>query len=108
MADVKVKNDKQPVSSGLAVASLAVGVFGFLLAWTGVFGLPVAIVAVIFGVVALVSKQSQDMAVAGLVLGIVSLLVSSVMLIVALTTTNNTPSHTMPMYNVHTYQFRNQ
>ncbi|USN96789.1 MAG: DUF4190 domain-containing protein [Candidatus Nomurabacteria bacterium] len=108
MADVKDKKEKQPVSSGLAVASLTVGVFGFLLAWTGVFGLPVSVIAIVFGVVALFNKQNHDLAVAGLVLGIVSLLVSFGVLVVALTSLNDTPPATAPMYNVHTYQFRNQ
>lgn len=72
-------SEKQPeVSSGLAVASLAVGIVAFLLSWTGVFGLPVAVVATVFGVIALVGKQNKNMAVAGLVLGIVSLVVSGI------------------------------
>lgn len=84
------EKDKQPEpSNGLAVASLAVGITAFLLGWTGVFGVPVSIVAIVFGVVALVGKQNKNMAVAGLVLGIVAFLVSSVMLVVAVANLGN-------------------
>ena len=86
MPDRKEKElEKQPQSSdGLAVASLAVGIFAFLLSWTGIFGLPVSVVAIVFGIVALVNKQNKNLGVAGLVLGIVAFLVSAILLVAAL------------------------
>lgn len=95
MPDTKAKQSES--SDGLAVASLAVGVFAFLLGWTGVFGLPVSVVAIVFGVVALVGKQNKNLAVAGLVLGIVSFLVSAVMLVVAVSNIGNTCSTVTPL-----------
>lgn len=106
MPDVKDKNDKQTISSGLAVASLTVGVFGVLLSWTGVLGLPVSVVAVVFGIVALANKQNHDVSVAGLVLGVVSFLVSAVMLFVLLAPQDSQSVVPRSLYNVHTYQFR--
>jgi len=91
-----VEKEQQPVSNGLAVASLAVGIFAFLLSWTAVFGLPVSVVAIAFGVVALVNKQDNNMAIAGLVLGIVSFVVSAVLLAVALLGMNGDPSQAIP------------
>lgn len=56
-------------SNGLATTALVVGIVAFCVGWTGPFGLLLAIVAVIFGIIALVKKQSKGMGITGIVLG---------------------------------------
>lgn len=59
---------------GLSIASLVLGIVGFLLSCTMV-GFIASILAIIFGAVSINKKQgSKGMAIAGLVLGIVSLI----------------------------------
>jgi hypothetical protein len=60
--------------NGFAITALVVGIVAFLFGWTGVFGLVLAIVAVVFAIVALTKKQSKGMAITGLVLGGIALL----------------------------------
>lgn len=56
-------------SNGLAITALVVGIVAFCLGWTGPVGLVIAIVAIVFGILALVKKQSKGMGITGLVLG---------------------------------------
>lgn len=70
-----VNNSAQPKpTSGLAVASLILGILAIVLACFGVAGIICGILAVIMGGVALASKKSgKGMAIAGLVCGLISL-----------------------------------
>lgn len=61
-------------SNGLAITALVVGIVAFCLGWTGPFGLVLALVAIVFGILALVKKQSKGMGIAGLVLGGIALI----------------------------------
>lgn len=66
-------------SNGLAITALVVGIVAFCLGWTGPLGLVLAVVAVIFGIMALVKKQSKGMGIAGLVLGGLALIFALIM-----------------------------
>jgi hypothetical protein len=59
--------------NGLAITSMVLGIVAFCLGWTGLFGLILGILAVIFGIIALVQKQNKGMGIAGLVLGAIAL-----------------------------------
>ena len=63
-------------SKGFAIAALVLGIVAFLFGWLGAFNLLTAVLAVIFGIVALNKHQSKGMAIAGLVLGGIGLLTS--------------------------------
>ena len=76
-------NNRVSQSSGLAVTALVVGIVAAVFGWTGVFGLILAIVAIVFGVIALVKNQSKVKAVWGIVLGGVALVTSIIVLIIA-------------------------
>lgn len=56
-------------SNALAITALVLGIVAFCVGWTGPFGLVVAAAAVVFGIIALVKKQSKGMGVTGVVLG---------------------------------------
>jgi hypothetical protein len=59
--------------NGLAITALVLGIVAFCLGWTGIFGLVLAVLAVVFGIIALVQKQSKGMGITGLVLGAIAL-----------------------------------
>lgn len=61
-------------AKGLAITALVVGVTAFLASWTGVIGLILAIVAIIFGTLGLVKHQRKGMSITGLILGGIALL----------------------------------
>jgi hypothetical protein len=60
--------------NGLAITALVLGIVAFCLGWTGILGLILAILAVVFGIIALVQKQSKGMGITGLVLGGIALI----------------------------------
>jgi hypothetical protein len=66
----------QSSSNGFAITALVVGIVAFLLGWTGILGLVLAIVALVFGILALTKKQSKGMGITGIALGSVALLTS--------------------------------
>lgn len=63
----------QKSSNGFGVTALVVGIVAFLFGWTGIPGLLLATVAVVFGILALVKKQSKGMGITGIVLGSLAL-----------------------------------
>ena len=68
--------------NGFAIAALVLGIIAFLFGWAGLFNLVTAVLAVVFGILALNKHQSKGMAVAGLVLGGIGLLTSIVVAMV--------------------------
>lgn len=70
--------------NGFGVTALVVGIVAFLLAWTGFFGLILAIVALVFGILALVKKQSKGMGITGIVLGSLALITALFFMLVGL------------------------
>ena len=63
-------------SNGFAIAALVLGIIAFLFGWAGFFNLLTALLAVIFGIVAIVKRQSKGMAITGTALGGVALITS--------------------------------
>ena len=66
----------QKTGNGLAITALVLGIVSFCLGWTGILGLILAVLAVVFGIVALVQKQNKGMGITGLVLGGIALITS--------------------------------
>ena len=62
--------------SGFAIAALVLGIVAFLFGWLGAFNILTAILALVFGIIALNKHQSKGMAITGLVLGGLGLLAS--------------------------------
>lgn len=69
-------------SNGLAITALVLGIVAFCIGWTGPFGLVVAVAAIIFGIIALVKKQSKGMGITGLVLGGLALITALIVTMV--------------------------
>ena len=73
---------------GLAVTALVLGIVAFAFGWLGVFSIFgvgnvfTALAAVVFGIIALVKRQSKGMAVTGLSLGAVGLITTVVLMII--------------------------
>ena len=65
-----------PTPKGLAITALVVGIIAFLTGLVPVLGFILGAVAVVFGIIALVKKQSKGMAITGLALGAVALITS--------------------------------
>src|SRR5690625_2306480 len=65
---------QQPVSKGLAVASMVTGIVGLLLGWVPILGLLIGIAAIILGILALRKRQSKPMSWVGIVAGALSAL----------------------------------
>lgn len=63
-------------SNGFAITALVLGIVAFLFGWAGFLNLLTAVLAVVFGIVALVKRQSKGMAITGTALGGVGLLTS--------------------------------
>ncbi|WP_371017935.1 DUF4190 domain-containing protein [Pseudalkalibacillus sp. JSM 102089] len=63
----------QPESNGLAVSSMVLGIIGLVLFLVPIIPYPLAILAIIFGVIAKKNPLKKGFAVTGLVTGIVTL-----------------------------------
>ena len=61
---------------GFAIAALVLGICAFVFCWIPVLNWILGILAVVFGIIALVKKAKKGMAITGLVLGAVGLLVA--------------------------------
>ncbi len=85
---------QQPVAavphhgSGMAVASLVLGIVSLVLCWIWVVGIPVGILAIVFGVLSKKQPANKGMAMAGLVTGIIGVVLAIVIIVIALTTVN--------------------
>lgn len=69
---------------GLAITGLVLGCVSVLLCWIPFFGALVSLLAIIFGGIGVGRKISTGMGVAGLVLGILTLIANIVITIIAL------------------------
>jgi hypothetical protein len=71
----RLRLEGPPPSNGFAVTGMVLGIVAILTWWScfGFIGVPCAVLAIIFSSLGLSAKQSHGMAVAGLVLGISSL-----------------------------------
>jgi lysylphosphatidylglycerol synthetase-like protein (DUF2156 family) len=63
---------------GFAIAALVLGICAFVFSWVPVLNWILGILAVVFGIIALVKKAKKGMAITGLVLGAVGLLVAMI------------------------------
>ena len=61
----------KPVSNGLAIAAMVVGIVSVLFGWAPFFGVLVAATAIVLSVIALKKAQNKGMSITGLVTGIV-------------------------------------
>ncbi len=66
--------EKQTSSNGFGITALVVGIVALLLGWTGIPGVILAVVALVFGILALVKKQNKGMGITGVVLGSLALI----------------------------------
>jgi archaellum component FlaG (FlaF/FlaG flagellin family) len=69
---------------GLAITALVIGIIAFLMGWTGVFAILPAILAIVFGIIALVKKQSKGMGIAGIVLGSIAFITAIIITMVGI------------------------
>ena len=71
---------------GMAIASLVLGIIGVILCWIWYLGIPLGVLAIIFGVIARgkATPGNTGMATAGLVLGIVAVALALTIIIAAI------------------------
>jgi hypothetical protein len=79
--DPRYSRRRQPEGTGMAVASLVLGILSVVLFCVWYLGVPMAILAIIFGTLNK-SKDGKSMATAGIVLGIVSLALFLVVVVI--------------------------
>lgn len=65
-------------SKGLAVTALVLGILGLLLCWVPIVGVALAILAIVFGIVAVRRPAGKGMAITGLVLGVLALIAGAI------------------------------
>jgi len=65
-----------PAKVGFGVTALVLGIVGVFLFWIPLFGLILPILAVVFGCIGIYLQSGRGMAVAGLVIGIVTFALS--------------------------------
>jgi hypothetical protein len=100
----KVENEvvvESNETNGLAVASFVVGVLAALTVWVGPVGLVFAVLATVFAAVSLVNNQNRSMAVAGLVLGVLSFVASLAFTIVMVVNVNQDSPKVAPVQSSH-------
>ncbi len=68
-----VNTSPQPESNGLAVSSMVLGIIGLVLFLVPIIPYPLAILAIIFGVIGKKNSLKKGFAITGLVTGIVTL-----------------------------------
>src|SRR5690625_3445606 len=94
---------QQPVSKGLAVASMVTGIVGLLLGWVPILGLLIGIAAIILGILALRKRQSKPMSWVGIVAGALSALGSILVTIagvIAFDEIYNIQTSPTPLYTI--------
>ena len=92
---------------GFAIAALVLGICAFVFCWIPVLNWILGILAVVFGIIALVKKAKKGMAITGLILGAVGLFVAIIISIFGLailgaaseySSTNNSSYHSLYDY----------
>ncbi|MFH0701192.1 MAG: DUF4190 domain-containing protein, partial [Candidatus Woesearchaeota archaeon] len=78
--------DKTKKTSGFAIASLVLGIFSILLGWIPFFGWILVVLAIVFGILALVNinkgfNSGRGLAIAGFILGAVGFILAVIVLI---------------------------
>ena len=68
---------------GFGVTALVLGIVGVFLCWIPVFGLILPILAIVFGGIGIYLRSGRGMAIAGLVIGVITLIINIVIMIVA-------------------------
>lgn len=68
-------------TSGFAIASLILGIFSILLGWVPFFGWILVILAIVFGILALINidkglNSGRGLAIAGLILGVIGFILT--------------------------------
>lgn len=61
-------------SNGLAIAGMVLGIVGLVLYWVPFIPYPLAILAIIFGLIGMAKPVGKGMGITGLVTGIITLL----------------------------------
>lgn len=74
---------------GLALTALILGIAAFVTGWIPGLGIVLGLVAIVFGIIALVRKQSKALSITGTALGAVGLIASAVMTAVVLALVSN-------------------
>jgi len=77
----------QPLPAGMAITALVLGIAALVLCWTGVGGILLGLLAVVFGIIAVLRARrgqagGQGRAIAGLVTGALGLVLGAVILVV--------------------------
>lgn len=77
MSEYMPQNDNQPQNSskGFAIASMVLGIVGFIAWCIPLLGYPVTIVGLILGIVA-ITRQKSGMAIAGVIMCSITLLLT--------------------------------
>lgn len=70
-------------SNAFATVAMVVGIVAAVFGWTGPFGLVLAIVALVFGILGLVKKQSKGKSITGIVLGAIALVTALIVISIA-------------------------
>ncbi len=81
---------------GLAITAISVGGAAFLIGWMPFFGFVAGLIAVIFGIVALMQRQSKPLSITGIALGGAAALTSVVITVVALAATDFSETRSPP------------
>jgi len=68
---------------GFGVTALVLGIVGVFLCWIPVFGLILPILAIVFGGIGIFLQSGRGMAIAGLVIGVITLIINIIIMVVA-------------------------
>lgn len=93
MAEVAANNGVKSVGSGFATTALVIGIVAAVFGWTGIFGIILAVPAIVFGIIALIKKQSKAKSIWGLALGGVALITGVIITIIAIAAVNQVVSN---------------
>jgi len=68
---------------GFGVTALVLGIVGVFLCWIPIFGLILPILAIVFGGIGIFLQSGRGMAIAGLVVGVITLIINIIIMVVA-------------------------
>jgi len=93
---------KKSESKGFGIAALILGIIGFGLAWIPVvnlFFIPLGILALIFGIVAIVKTTAKGLGIAGTILGGAIIIITIIMNVVVGAWVMNEANNSLNQYN---------